>query len=255
MEKAPTALGTDLSQLELYCSPEIRLDMNADALAAATTTNISFRQSPRYWNMAAILTTTSTSNSRFSITLVDERHADTCTPPKSPRAPLKVMKFSRSYCADLHSLCSERGRAPKLLGFQRLPGGWFAIAMEYLSDAIGIAQVPFSDHWIDGILCDKAQLLAHFKSELTELVDGFHKEGFVHGDLRCANILSNKSGDEVWLIDFDWGGRDGEAHYPIWNLNKDLQTGRLSKTLDISKKDDTRILRAALRQLEDLRTD
>ncbi|KAF5316411.1 hypothetical protein D9619_006304 [Psilocybe cf. subviscida] len=181
------------------------------------------------------------------------RHLYAAKVTKGPSKGHEILvKFSRSYCADLHSLCFERGRAPKLLGFQRLPGGWFAIAMEYLSDAIGIVQVPFSDHWSDGMLCDKAQLLAHFKTELTELVDGFHKEGFVHGDLRCANILSNKSGDEVWLIDFDWGGRDGEVHYPIWNLNKDLQTGRLSKTLDISKKDDTRILHAALRQLEDL---
>lgn len=162
-----------------------------------------------------------------------------------------IVKFSRSYCADLHNHCFEQGNAPKLLGFQRLPGGWYAIAMEYLSHTEGIAMLPFSDYWRD-TPWDWTTALAHCEKVLTELVDGFHEKGLVHGDLRGANILCDESGKTIWLIDFDWGGCDGKVQYPTWDLNEDLRTGRHSKTLDISKEDDNRVLRTTLHALKDL---
>jgi len=39
-----------------------------------------------------------------------------------------------------------------------------------------------------------------------EHLSDFHDAGFVHGDLRDANIICD--GDSVMLIDFDWGGKD-----------------------------------------------
>ena len=33
------------------------------------------------------------------------------------------VKFTRRYSVDLHKFCAQEGLAPKLLGFQRLPGG------------------------------------------------------------------------------------------------------------------------------------
>ena len=148
-----------------------------------------------------------------------------------------LVKFSRSYCPELHDYCFRQGHGPQLYGFQLLPGGWFAIAMEYNADVRGISMVPYS---------------SRMEEQLTKLVEGFHNEGLVHGDLRCANILCDKSRGDIWVIDFDWGGPVGKAQYPTWNLNEDLRIGRDSQTLEITKVDDKRILRCTLDTLKDL---
>ncbi|TFK16328.1 hypothetical protein FA15DRAFT_607573, partial [Coprinopsis marcescibilis] len=41
-----------------------------------------------------------------------------------------LVKFSRTYCIDLHAFCFNKGHAPKILGFECLPGVWYGIAME-----------------------------------------------------------------------------------------------------------------------------
>jgi len=41
-----------------------------------------------------------------------------------------LVKFVQNYSIDLHQFCAELGRAPKIFGFETLPGGWYAIAME-----------------------------------------------------------------------------------------------------------------------------
>ncbi|KAG5349563.1 hypothetical protein C0989_003113, partial [Termitomyces sp. Mn162] len=70
------------------------------------------------------------------------------------------------------------------------------------------------------------------------IVQTLHQNGFVHGDIRAANLLidpaSLASDDvQVHLIDFDWAGRAGEVRYPI-GLNcetvirpKEVQGGKL----------------------------
>ena len=70
----------------------------------------------------------------------------------------------------------------------------------------------------------------------------FHQEGFVHGDLRPANIIYK--GDQVFLIGFDWAGKAGEASYPIDldHLNPDLLKGRKSSDKVIIVDDDHRVL-------------
>ncbi|KAJ3514096.1 hypothetical protein NLJ89_g2575 [Agrocybe chaxingu] len=107
-----------------------------------------------------------------------------------------LVKFSRTYSVDLHDYCFRAGHAPKLLAYEALPGGWYGIAMEFLPDTE----------------CLDATSATRFEAELTELVNGFHQQGWVHGDLRDANIRCR--GDEFWVIDFDWGGKDGEVKYP-----------------------------------------
>ncbi|RXW23259.1 hypothetical protein EST38_g2597 [Candolleomyces aberdarensis] len=42
-----------------------------------------------------------------------------------------LVKFSQTYSIELHDYCYEQGHAPRVYGFERLPGGWFGIAMEY----------------------------------------------------------------------------------------------------------------------------
>lgn len=56
-------------------------------------------------------------------------------------------------------------------------------------------------------------------------------------------------GERVYLLDFDWGGKEGEAEYPTASLNPELTEGRRSGDLKIRKEDDERILRRTLDKL------
>ncbi|KAI6026740.1 hypothetical protein BKA83DRAFT_4247357 [Pisolithus microcarpus] len=152
-----------------------------------------------------------------------------------------LVKFSRSYSIRLHDICARLGHAPHILAFERLPGGWYAVAMEYIESGVSINRSP--------------QLATHgerWEKELWELMDRFHSEGLVHGDLRDANILCKE--DSVKLIDFDWGGTNGTVSYPTGNLSKELLEGRVSTDLTITEEDDRRILKRTLEKLRSIRT-
>ncbi|EDR05746.1 uncharacterized protein LACBIDRAFT_329298 [Laccaria bicolor S238N-H82] len=152
-------------------------------------------------------------------------------------ATLVVIKFTRRYCAELHALCAKLGRAPQLLAFERLPGGWFGVAMNYISTAKPLRIIP-KDH---------VERPRWYK-ELKEVLNKFHGEDLVHGDLRDTNIIV-EDGERVLLVDFDWGGRDGETAYPKWNLHPELKDGRTYNDLKIRKEDDERILAYAFSNL------
>jgi serine/threonine protein kinase len=51
-----------------------------------------------------------------------------------------------------------------------------------------------------------------------EALGKLHAEGFVHGDVRDANILVDSNsleGDvKIHIIDWDWAGHAGEVRYP-----------------------------------------
>jgi serine/threonine protein kinase len=57
--------------------------------------------------------------------------------------------------------------------------------------------------------------------KVPEIVQKLHDAGFVHGDIRSANLLvdrstlTSKDGIKIHFIDFDWAGRQGEAVYPM----------------------------------------
>ncbi len=56
-----------------------------------------------------------------------------------------------------------------------------------------------------------------------------------------ANILADQT--NFWLIDFDWGGKRGEAKYPSLSLNEQVLKGRTVQTdLMIRKEDDDAVL-------------
>ena len=89
------------------------------------------------------------------------------------------VKFSQQYSSALHGFCAERGLAPKLLGFERLTGGWFGLAME---------KVDIIEPWKIRSFSE----LKTWKKAIRTLVDDFHQEGLVHGDLRLANLIFTK---------------------------------------------------------------
>ena len=69
------------------------------------------------------------SSSHLRVDTIQNMNAGTCTMlGSSPREIL--VKFAQRYSRDLHIFCAEGGLAPELLGFEQLPGGWFALAME-----------------------------------------------------------------------------------------------------------------------------
>ncbi|KAH6911199.1 hypothetical protein BKA70DRAFT_1269690 [Coprinopsis sp. MPI-PUGE-AT-0042] len=140
-----------------------------------------------------------------------------------------VVKFVQRYCLELHRFCAERGHAPEIFGYEELPGGWIAIAMEYLEDSRPLNQPKFAN-------------------SVMGLVREFHEAGYVHGDLRKYNILCTE--DDWWLIDFDWAGLGGEAQYHTSALTEELLKGREGrKDLKITFDDDMRILQRTLDEL------
>jgi hypothetical protein len=44
------------------------------------------------------------------------------------------IKFVRRYSSEAHTFCASRGFAPELKGFDKLPGGWYMVVMEDISN-------------------------------------------------------------------------------------------------------------------------
>jgi serine/threonine protein kinase len=145
-----------------------------------------------------------------------------------------LIKFTRWYSIELHEFCANSGHAPQILAFQELPGGWFAVVMEYMKSG-----VPITDWSLDPAHRDR------WITELQQLVDSFHDKGLVHGDLRDANIICKDR--SMMLIDFDWSGKDGKVFYPTPDLHPELLRGRAD--LRITKEDDRRVLGHTLAKL------
>lgn len=120
------------------------------------------------------------------------------------------VKFSQRYSVDLHNFCASKGLAPKVLGFERLRGGWFMVAMEKIDtvDREKITSFPNAEKW---------------EKDIQELVEGFHLAGFVHGDLRLANFVFTEEPQRMLLVDFDWGGKEGEVVFPHEFLIEELE--------------------------------
>lgn len=95
-------------------------------------------------------------------------------------------------------------------------------------------------------LLESNEYLTEWRDGLKKIVDEFHSEGLVHGDLRDVNLLIPESDKtKVIIIDFDWGGKAGEVRYPDVCLHPDLGfTGR--RPLTITVDDDNRTLGRAL---------
>jgi tRNA A-37 threonylcarbamoyl transferase component Bud32 len=150
-----------------------------------------------------------------------------------------MVKFTRRYCTDLHQICAKRGHAPKLLGYGTVPGGWHVVVMEFV------------DHDINGRLAHYARVhLDRWEKDLTSLVEEFHGEGLVHGDLRDVNLIVPRGEPErIILVDYDWGGKHGDVSFPSRHLHEDLTMMRELESLEITKEHDRRVLRNTIGKL------
>ncbi|KAH9019801.1 hypothetical protein EDB84DRAFT_1516332 [Lactarius hengduanensis] len=106
--------------------------------------------------------------------------------------------------------------------------------MEYVAHDSDIVYLA-SRHW------------TRWNKDLTDLVQSFHDEGLVHGDLRNANfIVPRDDPGRIVLIDFDLGGHVGAILYHTRFLNDELTGGMEMTSLAITKELDDRVLREAL---------
>lgn len=155
-----------------------------------------------------------------------------------------LVKFTQTYSDELHSFCAKRGLAPGLLGLERFPGGWFAVAMEKV-DTVGFEKVMTSSQ------------VGIWKQQIKELVNAFHDKKLVHGDLRIANfIFTEPPARKIFLVDFDWGGEEGKVRFPFSPLAPGIQNDRNFGVAElISKEDDNRVLARMFELLEDAVTE
>ncbi|KAG1731694.1 hypothetical protein EDB19DRAFT_2007418 [Suillus lakei] len=112
------------------------------------------------------------------------------------------IKFTRQYSKEVHQLCASNGFAPALHGFELLPGGWYMIVMEMITEdycCLGDLSAPYPHH-----------------AALAERLESLHQQGYVHGDIRDTNIMVKRTCDPGFkLIDFDWSGEIGRVRYPM----------------------------------------
>jgi len=120
-----------------------------------------------------------------------------------------VIKFSgKPYPVELHKLLAKAQMAPKLFGYQEF-SGVHVVVMELLEEA-----AHFNPKTADDSL----------KEKVRAAVKLMHDDGWVHGDLRDANILV-KNG-KVYLIDFEWAGKPDIVNPPRYpaSLNEQIWT-------------------------------
>lgn len=150
------------------------------------------------------------------------------------------VKFSEGYSVDLHAFCASQQLAPGIIGFQQLSGGWSMVAMEKIDTVNHEDIASFSE-------------AGRWKKDIKALVDSFHQQDLVHGDLRFANFIFTKSDKprRMLLVDFDWGGKVGEAVFPQAELIDELgvSSDRL-RDRKITKGHDRRCLSKVLEWLD-----
>jgi serine/threonine protein kinase len=107
-----------------------------------------------------------------------------------------IVKFCESYCVEAHRCLGEY--APELLWAGPLPGRWTVVVMEY---------VPNCRQWSNECTTQQIQ-------SLTQAVQCLHEHNFVHGMLVPENILVQRGSGRVYIIGFQWAGREGAVRYP-----------------------------------------
>lgn len=126
-----------------------------------------------------------------------------------------LVKLTRRYSLPLHQLCASHGFAPAVLGYDRFPGGWIMVVMELYphSEYIPLSlRAPPAPHSPSNLPINDL-----LRPKVLGILNVIHAAGFVHGDIRDTNILVQHTDGKInlKLVDFDWGGREGEVRYSM----------------------------------------
>jgi hypothetical protein len=160
----------------------------------------------------------------------EDRILDDCPKPDSDIPPLPLLY---SGFGEFHDFITNLAQNPD---YREAPGGWFSVAMKYYPSADRIFKSKnLCDHeeiWLKDI----NNVVKRFRPHGRSLAHGVHAQGYVHGDLRPPNFTVN--GGRLFPIDFDWGGKEGEATFPRKRLHSILQDSR--RDMRITKEHDER---------------
>nr|VWO96874.1 Non-specific serine/threonine protein kinase (EC [Ganoderma boninense] len=159
------------------------------------------------------------------------------------RTPVYI-KFVTSYGKEAHSYLAshEPPLAPQILFYGEVTSRLTMIVMEDLKAAVPIHHQSVLEN-------DRLRSLIQPKAE--EVLSVLHAGGFVHGDVRSPNLLMHPTTGRVYIIDFDWAGREALARYPT-DLNpkvKWILPALLMRNKPIQKADDIFMLRTELSRL------
>ncbi|KAE9406208.1 hypothetical protein BT96DRAFT_972002 [Gymnopus androsaceus JB14] len=113
------------------------------------------------------------------------------------------VKYARQYGEAAHRKAHELEIAPKLLVCDDLEGGWKMIIME---------PIPEAYEAVDDIFGQDSE---EVQDIVRRALEPFFEAGYVHGDLRPANIFVDVEEKKVLVIDYDW------ARY-IWRPEGEL---------------------------------
>ena len=125
-----------------------------------------------------------------------------------------LVKFCEHYHADGHRIVAAANYAPRLFFCEQLLGGVTMVVMKFIDG--------LNSHYRFELEVLPPKILDDVRNAVNEL----HNASLVYGDLRRPNILIHKTddGERAMLVDFDWVGHHGQAHYPA-SLN---DTGSIS---------------------------
>ncbi|PIL30486.1 transporter [Ganoderma sinense ZZ0214-1] len=176
----------------------------------------------------------------------DDSDDDTVTSSATGSIHVYVKLVDR-YGQDVHRLLSDEGFAPKLRWFGPVCGGSSMVIMDKV-DGTTIQQ------FIDDESGNLPELSEADLGGLDEARALLRKHGFVHGDLRPPNVMLRINSDKsnsIFLVDFDWAGKDGEVRYPNYPLNPDVLWPRkpeLMVGMPITHEDDDKMRLSLLKQ-------
>jgi len=149
-----------------------------------------------------------------------------------------VIKFVEQYGVEAHQLLADAGMAPRLLYCGLLDGECdvrnAGSRTRVNTTTGGLHACPVDMvvmEYIEGDAVDEAPVLPKDIREKTKkAIQKLHDGQFVFGDLRGPNVIV--SGDEIFLIDFDWAGKVNEARYPL-NLSRSVKWPKEAKELEM----------------------
>ena len=128
-----------------------------------------------------------------------------------------VVKFVEQYGKDAHKACADAGFAPALLSCKRVTSRFYMVVMEEIENATDLTTYMYIQACTQA---NKQAVVEQCKKALRAL----HNKGFCHGDFRANNILvRDAEGIQIWVIDFDWSGKNGTAVYPLFMNHIDIK--------------------------------
>ena len=113
------------------------------------------------------------------------------------------------YGKEAHQLLHQSNLAPQYYFEYSIWSCWRAIVMELVEGTL-LLDYCAPNH----------SVLEAVKDNLQNVLAVLKEGSYVHGDLRSNNIIVTASGG-VKVVDFDWAGKKGVAHYPF-DINTDI---------------------------------